>query len=75
MTATTMSVTGSPTAPALDRLADVLLLAFVAALQLSIALASILLARFSSAGSPCSCATARGRRHRPSSSRSRSTLR
>ena len=43
MTATTMSVTGAPTAPALDRLADVLLLAFVAALQLSIAVASVLL--------------------------------
>ena len=43
MTATTMSATGAPAAPALDRLADVLLLGFVAALQLSIAAASILL--------------------------------
>ena len=43
MTATTISVTRSRSGPVLDRLADVSLFAFVAALQLSIALASILL--------------------------------
>ena len=43
MTATTMTATRTSSAPALDRVAEVLLLAFVASLQLSIAAANILL--------------------------------
>jgi O-antigen ligase len=43
MTATTMSVTGAPTTPWLDRLTIALLLGFVGALQISIAAADILL--------------------------------
>jgi O-antigen ligase len=43
MTATTMSVTGARSAPTLDRVADFLLLAFVAALQIQISVAQIVL--------------------------------